>query len=627
MPPTTRTRGRFGRFLGGLLSNAGGYAVGTATADTLRPQLQPLVNQGWSLNPDVPLTPETAAEAEVIGLWDADRVRQEAAYTGTGPTRTNVLRALAGEAPGLAQLVQLRNRGLITDARFERGLAQLGVREEWRDEVRALRFGTLDAGTLAQLAARGQLELDTARGLAEDAGTNASVFARMVAAASDAPTVGQVLELGNREGSTDAEVAADLEATGLRSVWRGRVAALRHYLTPPSDLIRQAVREAFDPAQRGALSLDAEFPEEFAVRARRLGIDRETATDYWAAHWDLPSYTQATEMLFRGEISEAQFERLLRALDYAPTWRGPLKAIARRIPTMSDFQRLVRREVYNPAQRAALGLDAEYPAEFTRKAALHGMSEQDARDLWAGGWRLPSATQGYRMLWRGEIDEGELGGLLKALDYAPKWRDRLANIARIVPGRIDIRRMLAAGIITPEQARERYQRLGYTASDAAIMVQLAQASTTSTGKDLTLAHLTAEYEGEYIDRAEYLARLESLGYSEAEARQLADLADAKRVARARQQFENRIHSQYVGHKIDRPAAVEALGKAGISEAARARMLTEWDNEKAVNVRTLTQAQILKAYKNGLITREVGLDELTDQGLSDADANRLLDLQA
>jgi hypothetical protein len=167
-------------------------------------------------------------------------------------------------------------------------------------------------------------------------------------------------------------------------------------------------------------------------------------------------------MMFRGEISEQEYRDLLRALDYAPKWRGPLEAIARAIPTITDFQRLVRRGVYGGTERADFQYDAEYPAAFTDKMALHGLSEQDAKDLWAGGWRMPAAGQLYRMLWREQIDDAQLHKGLKALDYPIFWRDKLANIARPVPGRIDTRRMFAAGLIDRAQAITNYEHMGYT---------------------------------------------------------------------------------------------------------------------------------------------------------------------
>jgi len=129
-------------------------------------------------------------------------------------------------------------------------------------------------------------------------------------------------------------------------------------------------------------------------------------------------------MLFRGEISEGQYAGLLKALDYAPTWRGKLLAIARRIPPISDMIRFAVREVYSPDVRARFGQDDDYPEAFTAKAALHGLSEEDAKAYWAAHWELPSTEQGFRMFHRSLIDKPTLELLLRAKDIMPFWRDK-----------------------------------------------------------------------------------------------------------------------------------------------------------------------------------------------------------
>ena len=435
----------------------------------------------------------------------------------------------------------------------------------------------------ADAVVRAVMGLDEAQREALASGINAERFAAMVELAGDPPAVEQTLSLWNRGVIGEDRVDEALRQSGLKAEWLGPVKALRTMLVPFSDTIRLAVREVFSPSLRQTLDLDADYPSELTDRARSLGLSEQAARDLWAGHWDLPSYTQATEMLFRGEISRAEFTSLLRALDYAPRWRGPLEAIARRIPTMQDFQRLVRREVYNPAQRQQLGLDAEYPAAFTEKAALHGMSEQDARDLWAGGWRLPSALQGYRMLWRGEIDEGELDGLLKALDYPPLWRDRLANIARLVPGRIDLRRMFAAGVIDRAEVKRGYQRLGYSEPDAETLTRFAEQQAASGGE-----------------------------------------AHQKWADRARSRLFTVAHNEYLDESLDRAAADAALDVVGVPAGERAAVFAAWDREREISRLELTPAQVRKAYAANLWTQQQALDALAARGMSREDATVYLE---
>jgi hypothetical protein len=471
----------------------------------------------------------------------------------------------------------------------------------------------------ADATVRNLLTVEQAAAEAKRNGINADRFETMRGLAGEPPGPAQLLELWNRGDLDEADVTRGLRQGRLRNEWVNAVKALRRYLPPVSDLVRFGVREVYDPEQRAFLDLDADYPEAMTADAAKLGLSERDARRYWAAHWNLPSYTEATEMLHRGFLTRSQYDDLLRAQDYAPTWRGKLRDIAARIPPLSDMIRFAVREVYDPAKRAALGLDAEFPEAFAGQAALHGMSEAHAREYWAAHWHLPSATQGFQMLHRKEIDLAELDGLLKALDYPTLWRDRLRNIAYHVPGRIDLRRMLQEGLITPAEARGGYEHLGYRPADAARMVALAQASGSTTAKGLTAADLAAEYEGLLISRAEYVSELRGLGYPAAAAEEKADVTDSKRARAARNALIATARTRYIGWRIDQPAVEQALRDADVPAAQASDLLARWAVERELNVHHLTEAQVLAAYKKTLLTRDAALERLLDLGLDADDA--------
>lgn len=493
------------RFFGNSVSTAAGYGIGSALGPALNPLTQDVANKTWALHPDVPLTPEQVAEAEVrAALGDLD-AHDEAAKSGTDSTRYDVLHALAGEPPSPQQLLELWNRGLLGEADVERGFRQGRLRPEWYTAVKRL----------------------------------------------------------------------------------------RNVLVPVSDLVRFAVREVFDPAQRAALDLDADYPDALTPEAAKLGLSDTDAKRYWAAHWNLPSYEQLANMRFRGLLTEAQFENALRAADYAPTWRGKLAEIARAIPGVSDMVRFAVREVYDPAKRRALDLDAEYPAEFTAQAAKHGLSEQDARDYWAAHWNLPSATQGYQMLWRDELDEAGLDGLLKALDYAPTWRDKLRNIAYHVPGRIDLRRMYAEKIINRAELKHGYKRLGYNDADAETLTEFA------------------------VKLAEKPSATDA----------------SPHVTKANNQLWTTTHRSYIAAEIDDATTLASLADAGVPADERPDVLTTWKNERELIRKQLTPANIAKGFKKGAVndatgqpwTHDEAIDALVQRGYSVSDARSYLNI--
>lgn len=439
----------------------------------------------------------------------------------------------------------------------------------------------LPSGLAAEAYARGHLAEDTARREASFTGHDGNRFEALEKLSQRPPALESLFDLHRRGLITDGVLNRGMRQAGLAEEWRERVFALRRVLPSVTDFVRMAVREVFDPGARAALNLDAELPGTLIERGEMIGLAPETTRDYWAAHWELPSYTQGLAMMFRGEISRDEFNGLLKALDYAPTWRGPLEAIGRAIPTMSDMIRFAVREVYDPAAVSALGLDAEYPAGFTAEAAKHGMVAEDAQKYWRAHWRLPSALQGYRMLWRGEINEAQLDQLLKALDYPPMWRDRLANIARIVPGRIDLKRMLRHEILTPAEVEAGYRRLGYDATDARRMQEIA----------------VAELEG-------------------AEAGQ-------PWATRARSRLYTVAHNEFLEGSIDAGQANAILTRVGALPAERSLIVSLWEMEDLATRRELTPTQVYKAYDAGLYTEARAIAALEALEMSEADARTFL----
>lgn len=481
------------RLLGSAISNATGYALGTAVSPTLVPFVQSLENEAWGLHQAKPLQAADVAEAAARGFIPVGQANDESSNTGVADWRLAILRQLAGQSPPLESLMALRRRGTIGEGELDTGIEQLGYLPEWRPHVKAL----------------------------------------------------------------------------------------RNVLPSVTDMVRFAVREVYNPASRAALDLDAEFPDAFAADAALVGLSSVRAGQYWAAHWELPSYEQLAQMLFRTNLGAAGFSNALKALDYAPTWREKLETIARPIPPLSDMIRFAVRDVYTPSTVARFGLNDDFPSEFATQAALHGMEPPYPQQYWAAHWRLPSALQGYRMLWRGEITPADLDVLLKALDYPPFWRSKLANIGHLVPGRIDLKRMLKHDILTREQVKAGYIKLGYVPADAESLTQIAEAELDTTA--------TAQ---------PYLTRARSRLYTVA-------------------------HNEYVDRSLGDPEATALLAQVGVPAAQRAPILAVWQTERDIQRLELTPSQIKKAYKKDIYDEATATSELIERGMTAEDVATFL----
>jgi hypothetical protein len=237
-----------------------GVAIGRAATDAVTPVYENTRQQSWARRAVRVLDPEAAAEAQAQGIDFGVDYEDDAKRNGVGKNRFLTLVAMARTYPGVSELLALWRRDPTLEDEIRLALRRQGYTDAWIDRLERLRYGVSDPGTLAQLVAVGQLTDETGRNLANTAGVSDLAFDRMVVAARNAPNMGQILDWGNRQGLTDSEVADALEVTGLRPSWRAPVAALRHYLIPPSDLIRMAVREVFSPGLPRRTDVGRELP-------------------------------------------------------------------------------------------------------------------------------------------------------------------------------------------------------------------------------------------------------------------------------------------------------------------------------------------------------------------------------
>ncbi len=122
----------------------------------------------------------------------------------------------------------------------------------------------------------------------------------------------------------------------------------RHYnsraqaqIPPVTDIIRFQLREVFLAGRREELVGDEARPIYDELMAQ-WGFDKFHSDSYWGAHWQLPSMGQLNEMLHRGIIDGAEWERFARFNDLEPVSIPRLKEIIYSPYTRVDTRRMHR---------------------------------------------------------------------------------------------------------------------------------------------------------------------------------------------------------------------------------------------------------------------------------------------
>lgn len=340
---------------------------------------------------------------------------------------------------------------------------------------------------------------------------------------------------------------------------------------------------------------------------------------------------ELVELLRRGSISRGEYDSRMSALGFDDETSGRLAELVRVLVPIQDVLRFMVREVYTPEVRARFGQDEGFPDAVLELTKRLGLDDQDVRDYWAAHWQLPSPEQGFQMLQRAVetgATEADLDTLLRALDIMPFWREKLKKIAYNPITRVDIRRMHKMGLLDHAGLVDRYQRIGYNAEDAEALAVFTERLNGTEDRDALepfLAPLRSRARSLYMNNVitddEVQRALTDLGHTPEQIAAFMQEAELARVADEREEITRAIKSLYTQGHISAGDTVDRLRAAGYDEETAERVIAPWHflaEQRQLRAdekegRDLTRADILGAYKDGLLSSGEATRELGDLG--------------
>ena len=439
---------------------------------------------------------------------------------------------------------------------------------------------------LAELVVRGELAQDQAAAEARESGVNPQRFERMVKTHGNALGVGELIELFRRGKIDRARLEHGIRTGRIRTEWLDAILSLAEVLLSPEAIGGMAARGIITDA-------------DAAAYMRRLGLSDQDAKRSIESHRSVPAIGELLDLLNRGHIGDGDVTFALDRAGIEKRYRAPLLELRRRLPPLSDLVRFAVREVYTPSIRSRFQLDEGFPERFADEAAQQGFAREDAANVWAAHWELPSPQQGFAMLHRGVIGDADLDLLLRALDVMPFWRDKLKSIAFLVPGRIDLRRMYREGVIDRARVLKGYRDLGYNPQDAETLTRFADQESMADERSLAKAEVTALYQARTVDRSTAEELLAELGYDGPQAELLLALADVRRGRSFRNASVAAVRRRYLDREISVEEATGQLDRRGVPQEEREDLLDLWTFELDENPRRLTEAQARTAWKRGV----------------------------
>ena len=481
-------------------------------------------------------------------------------------------------------------------------------------------------------------------------GLHPNFFEALFQANGQIPAPGQLLELLNRQDGgeirglkkyTDTYVRDSLRESALKDRYIDDIMELRYNLLGAQDYIRFSVRDVYDPVARANLTLDEDFPAALAPKLRALGYSDQDARDVWAAHWDLPSPTQAYEMLHRGLITEKELEDYLRSADYAPKWRPLLKAISYSPLTRVDVRRAYKLGVVTLEQVKQTYKDLGYDdanatilAEFTRVDADEERKQE--RELLVG----PVKNKALAMYQSRRITEADLRGTLANLRYPTEIVDRfIADIdfVRESDRRDDVAAALKASYVKALRSRDDtiviLKKAGYNDEGVAQVMEtwdILRESTElqphqETARDLTKAEILQAYTDDIYSEEQTRAAVQALGYDEAETNAIVSrvvLAKARKVLADEVAV---IQEETIAGGRSFDSASIALDRLGVPATAKRLYLIRWGQARQKRIPDFPVALLEKLAAKQLLTTETARFYMTNQGYDEGQQALLLAL--
>lgn len=365
---------------------------------------------------------------------------------------------------------------------------------------------------------------------------------------------------------------------------------------------------------------------------------------------------------FRGLIDDQALSQKLRregVLD--PGEATLLEQIERFVPNETDIVRFMLRDAYDDRVAGKYGYDSEFKEKFTdlakKQFEANGMSESDARLFWRSHWNLPSPGQLFEMLHRLrggpgssgvsrtainpetgqaetrevsnkeiEVDEKTVYDFLGINDMLPFFRERMMAISRPPLTRTDAQRAYMIDAVTREQLYGAYRDLGYSDSNARILVeftdQLKRRRESKRPGVLSARDLTRFYEQSSLTAEEVRKGLYSIGYGEKEVDSLLLAAETRRKAAMRKKCLASLRKRFLYGEFSDDRLAAELNKLGLSPSQTDSIRSELRCEALVRTKQATAAMLCTWYKQSLIDKNDFVTRLVRIGYSMHDAGKI-----
>jgi hypothetical protein len=208
-----------------------------------------------------------------------------------------------------------------------------------------------------------------------------------------------------------------------------------------------------------------------------------------------------------------------------------------------------------------------------------------------------------------------------------KWEPIYRHLAEYYPTASEVVELYRWGELTIAEATGMLTQRGLSAAESARWIAYGDANAVDDYRGLTEQAILAMLSVNYISDDQARTMLAAIHKGPAAIDQLIAYGHVQRAIQSLNQAVSRVGNLYEARKIPASTATDALTRLGIPAAAIAGIIADWDAVASINVKTLTEAQIVDAWAAKVLTDGEAEQELNNIGYTPFDAWVLLSVKA
>lgn len=455
-----------------------------------------------------------------------------------------------------------------------------------------------DPSVAAQMAASGLIDESLANDVGASQGINAGWMHNMIMLTKSWPDLATGIEFLRRKLISRDQFALYMGLNGVDESVVGLMENLVGSPLSPADLALAVLRGNMDAATG-------------ATQAYESGVSPEQFNTLLLNTGEPPGLQQLLEGYRRGFIDQATLQKGIKESRYRNEWIPLLEAL--------------RYEPMSVADAVNATVQNQLPATVARKYAdQNGLQPGDFDILLNTAGEPLSRTEMEHLYNRGLVTKDQVVQALRESRLKNKYNELAFDLHSKILPETTIQRALRYGGISTADAIRIAMENGYSKADATILVSAGTGERLQVFKDRVVSSVITLYEDNLVSSADTSSVIEAMGFSADQASFVVKGAEFRREAHILNQVVNAVKSKYVQHHITAREASNLIDAVGVPSTQRDYLLNLWEIEASAYVRTLTEAQVVKAVKKELITMDDGVARLEAMGYRQDDAILLIE---